>query len=45
VVLVRRLGAISREIFELAIRRLYGESVGQCSNALDRATILSRPSS
>jgi hypothetical protein len=42
VVLVRRLGEISREAFELAIRRLYGENVGQCSNALDRATILIR---
>src|SRR4029079_11087904 len=42
VVLVRRLGAISRETFEPAIRRLYGESAGGCSNALDRATTLSR---
>ena len=41
-VLVRRLGAVSRETFEPAIRRLHGESVGRCSDALDGATLLGR---
>src|SRR6476620_8293179 len=42
VVQVRRLGAVSREILELSLRRLHGESVGRCRNALDRATIVGR---
>ena len=43
VVQVRRLRAISREILELAIRRLHDESVGRWSHAVDRATIVSCP--